>query len=136
MRVPSLVAMTIALVAAAEDDVSSQGTTALPPYAQSLMAQLPPDADKVVSVLGCVQKPRTTITPAEGLTVSKAVDIAGGFSDFAIQNKVGVWRSRESRYFIVDVKAVLAKKTDAQDPPLNAGDVVFINSRVDRFKLQ
>jgi protein involved in polysaccharide export with SLBB domain len=124
--------MTIALAATAAPAASDRGATELPEYAQRLIAQLSPDADKVISVVGALRSPRT-IPPAEGLTVSKAIALAGGFGDFAIRSRVGVWKPKAGRYFTVNIKAVLAKEPNAEDPPLSAGDVVIINQRVDYF---
>jgi protein involved in polysaccharide export with SLBB domain len=76
-----------------------------------------------------VRKPQS-IWPAEGLTVSKAIELAGGFADFADRRKVRVSRRKENRSFTVDVKAVLQKKPGAEDPLLEAGDVVFVATRV------
>lgn len=105
---------------------SGEGATELPPRVREyLKAALSADAEKVISVFGMVLKPQS-IPAAESVTVSKAVEAAGGFSDFASRRKVRVWKANEGRYFTVDVKAVLQKKPDAVDPLLVAGDVVIV----------
>ena len=94
-----------------------------------MKATLPAGADKVISVLGAVRNPQS-VPPAEGLTVSKAIEIAGGFGDFANRRTVKVWKPKEGRYFTVNVTAVLQKTPDAEDPQLEAGDVVMVGMRI------
>jgi hypothetical protein len=132
MRAASFLALIITFVCAAAEAGSGEAAIVLPEWGKKLIARLSPDADQVISVLGCVRNPRT-ILPAEGLTVTKAIELAGGFGDFASRGKVGLWKSKEGRYFTVDVKAVAAKTADVEDPLLNAGDVVLVNQRVDYF---
>ena len=133
MRFNFIIAIIVACAAGAADAGSDQGATAPPAeVVERLKAELSPDADQVISIFGALRSPQT-ITPAKGLTVTKAIAMAGGFSDFANRRKVGVWKRKEGRYFTVNVRAVIEKKADAEDPPLNAGDVVIINQVLDYF---
>ncbi len=127
LSVFSLAVLTAATVSAADGD---GGATALPAkVSEYLKATLPPDADNFISVLGAVRNPQS-VRPTDGITVSKAIDRAGGFGDFANRRKIKVWKPKDGRYFTVDVKAVLQNKPDADDPPLEAGDVVMVIDRI------
>ena len=130
MRFRPIVAVAFAFALGVGDLRSDEGATPLPPnYGQYLKGKLSPDADKVISVIGAKQNPYT-IPPTQGLTVSKAIELAGGFPDFAERRRVGVWRAKEARFFKVDVKAVLQRNPDANDPLLEAGDVVIVVMRL------
>jgi polysaccharide export outer membrane protein len=84
-----------------------------------------PRADRIF-VLGQVQYPRAVPIPArEVLTVSKAISLAGGFGRFAKETKVQLVR-RGAQPVIVDVRAVLDGEQGVEDPPLKAGDTVFV----------
>jgi hypothetical protein len=130
VRFTPIVAVVFAFALGVGDGRSEEVATPLPPnYGEYLKGKLSPDADKVISVIGAKQNPHT-IPPAQGLTVSKAIELAGGFPDFADRRKVGVWRPKEARFFRVDVKAVLQRTPDAKDPLLEAGDVVIVVMRL------
>jgi protein involved in polysaccharide export with SLBB domain len=117
--------MVLACAAAGAEIGSAQADNALPAGFSEYVQKLSPDADKVISVVGGVRNPHT-IPATEGLTVSKAIEIAGGFGDFANRRKVGLWRPKEGQFSTVDVRAVLQKKPGASDPVLGAGDVVIV----------
>jgi hypothetical protein len=130
MRITYILAMILAFVPGAADAGIDRAEAALPAgWSEYLKGKLSPDADRLISVFGAVRNPHT-IPPAEGLTVSKAIEMAGGFPDFANRRRVGVWRPKDGRYFTVDVKAVLQNTPGAEDPPVNAGDVVIIIMRL------
>jgi protein involved in polysaccharide export with SLBB domain len=128
MRFTSIVAVTCAFVAGAADVAGDQGATALPPgHSEDAKATSTPDVDKVILVYGFVRH-QGPIQPTKGLTLSKAIEMAGGFADLADRRKVHVSRRKEKQDFTVDVKAVLEKKPDAQDPLLYAGDQVYVST--------
>lgn len=84
-----------------------------------------PRADRIF-VLGQVANPRAVPVPArETLTVSKAISLAGGFARFAKESRVQVVRAG-AQPVTVDVRAVLDGDKEAADPPLKAGDTVFV----------
>jgi hypothetical protein len=117
--------LVLACAAAAAAIGSAQADSALPAGFSEYVQKLSPDVDKVISVVGGVRNPHT-IPVTERLTVSKAIEIAGGFGDFANRPRVGLWRPKEGQFSTVDVRAVLQKKPDASDPVLGAGDVVIV----------
>jgi len=125
MRVTSIIAVALACAAAGAGIDGAPAENALPAGYSGYVRKLSPDADKVISVVGGVQNPQT-IPATEGLTVSKAIEMAGGFGDFANRRKVGLWRPKEGQFSTVDVRAVLQKKPGATDPVLDAGDVVIV----------
>ena len=61
----------------------------------------------------------------EVLTVSKAVSLSGGFSQYAKQAEVQLMRTGK-RVQVVDVRAILTGSTTVQDPVLEPGDTVFV----------
>lgn len=126
MCATAILATTFALAADAADS-DDQSLKALPVEYRDefLKAKLSPDAPKAISVIGTGPK-TLTIPMREGLTVTKAIESAGGFNDFANHGKVGVWRSAEGRFFLVDVSVVQEKKPGADDPLLKPGDVVIV----------
>ena len=126
MRVTSFVAVIFVIAVGDAAAGSNQGAIALPArYSEDLNATSSQNADNVIWVGGMVRK-QQAISPAEGLTVSKAIEIAGGFAELANRRKVHIRRPKENRSFIVDVKAVLEKKPGAEDLLLEAGDVVYV----------
>ena len=125
MRVTYIVAIFFALVATARPGSNESAETLPKRYPEDLKARLPSDADQLISVLRARRTPHT-IAPTAGLTVSKAIERAGGFPDFAARRQTRVWKLKEGRYVTVDVKNVLDKKPGAEDPLLDAGDVVIV----------
>ena len=112
----------------AADDPGSRGVPL--EYREELQkATLSPDSSKIISVIGTVPHPHG-IPATEHLTVSSAIESAGGFNNFANRRKVGVLRRKEDRFFTVDIRAVLDKKPGAEDPLLRAGDVVIVITRL------
>jgi polysaccharide export outer membrane protein len=84
-----------------------------------------PRLDRVY-IIGQVGKPGAVNLPSqEVLTVSKAVSLAGGFSQYAKQGEVQLMRSGK-RVQVVDVRAILTGDTKVQDPVLEPGDTVFV----------
>jgi polysaccharide export outer membrane protein len=84
-----------------------------------------PRRDRVF-VLGQVLRPGAVPLPArEVLTVSRAVALVGGFDRFAKENNVHLLRAGQDPV-VLDVRAVLEGDKDAIDPPLSAGDTVFV----------
>jgi protein involved in polysaccharide export with SLBB domain len=73
-----------------------------------------------------VGKPGAVNLPSqEVLTVSKAVSLAGGFSQYAKQGEVQLMHSGK-RVQVVDVRAILTGDAKVQDPVLEPGDTVFV----------
>lgn len=84
-----------------------------------------PRLDRVY-IIGHVGKPGAVNMPSqEVLTVSKAVSLAGGFSQYAKQGEVQLMRSGK-RVQVVDVRAILTGDAKVQDPVLEPGDTVFV----------
>ncbi len=84
-----------------------------------------PRRDRVF-VLGQVLRPGAVPLPSrEVLTASRAVALAGGFDRFAREGKVHLLRPGQDPV-IIDVRAVLEGDKDAVDPPLSAGDTIFV----------
>ncbi len=84
-----------------------------------------PRLDRVY-IIGHVGKPGAVNLPSqEVLTVSKAVSLAGGFTQYAKQGDVQLMRSGK-RVQVVDVRAILTGDAKVQDPVLEPGDTVFV----------
>lgn len=84
-----------------------------------------PRLDRVY-IIGHVGKPGAVNLPSqEVLTVSKAVSLAGGFSQYAKQGEVQLMRSG-TRVQVVDVRAILTGDSKVADPVLEPGDTVFV----------
>jgi len=84
-----------------------------------------PRLDRVY-IIGHVGKPGAVNLPSqEVLTVSKAVSLAGGFTQYAKQGDVQLMRSGK-RVQVVDVRAILTGDTKVLDPVLEPGDTVFV----------
>jgi polysaccharide export outer membrane protein len=83
-----------------------------------------------VTVLGRVKNPgRVKIPPTRDLTVSAAVQQAGGFEKSAKDSGIRVSRPRDdgtSETLEVDLRAVGARGAAVNDLILNPGDVVFV----------
>jgi hypothetical protein len=93
---------------------------------QYAAAELSENANEAVAVIGGVKTPRT-IEPREDLTLTKALDESGGFTDFADHRHVGIWKNGQGRFVAVNVHAIERKQVD--DPVLHAGDVVIVTPR-------
>jgi protein involved in polysaccharide export with SLBB domain len=84
-----------------------------------------PRLDRVY-IIGHVGKPGAVNLPSqEVLTVSKAISLAGGFSQYAKQGDVQLMRAGK-HVQVVDVRAILTGDTKVQDPVLEPGDTVFV----------
>lgn len=84
-----------------------------------------PRLDRVY-IIGHVGRPGAVNLPSqEVLTVSKAVSLAGGFSQYAKQGDVQLMRTGK-RVQTVDVRAILTGDQQVQDPVLAPGDTVFV----------
>ena len=109
------------------------------PLRQAMAGTLPASGDVLINgdivivprtdriyVLGEVNTPRALPMPAgEVLSVSKAISMAGGFARFAKDARVQLLR-RDAPPVTVNVRAVLDGDKNATDPPLRAGDTVFV----------
>jgi polysaccharide biosynthesis/export protein len=85
-----------------------------------------PRLDRVY-IIGQVGKPGAVNLPSqEVLTVSKAVSLAGGFSQYAKQAEVQLMRAGKRLQVVVDVRAILHGDTKLQDPVLEPGDTVYV----------
>jgi polysaccharide export outer membrane protein len=84
-----------------------------------------PRLDRVY-IIGQVGKPGAVNLPSqEVLTVSKAVSLAGGFSQYAKQGDVQLMRAGK-RVQVVNVRGILTGDTTVPDPVLEPGDTVFV----------
>ena len=84
-----------------------------------------PRLDRVY-IIGHVGKPGAVNLPSqEVLTVSKAVSLAGGFSQYAKQSEVQLMRAGK-HVQVVDVRAILTGSSKEQDPVLGPGDTVYV----------
>jgi polysaccharide export outer membrane protein len=84
-----------------------------------------PRLDRVY-IIGQVGKPGAVNLPSqEILTVSKAISLAGGFSQFAKESDIQLMRSGK-RVQVVDVRSVLTGDSKAIDPILQPGDTVYV----------
>ena len=84
-----------------------------------------PRLDRVY-IIGQVGKPGAVNLPSqEILSVSKAISLAGGFSQFAKESDVQLMRAGK-RVQVVDVRAVLTGDNKASDPILQPGDTVYV----------
>lgn len=95
---------------------------------QYASSQLPDGANETVSVIGMVEKPNTVVQPRSGLTLTQALDEAGGFAPFGDHQHVGIWRSEEGRFLTVNVDAI--RRKELSDLVLLKGDIVVIVERV------
>lgn len=81
------------------------------------------------------------IPSGEEFTVTRAILRAGGFSEFANQQKVRVLRRKpgapgsEAAYeqFVVNVQEILDKGRLEQDPPVRADDLIYVPARYVNF---
>jgi hypothetical protein len=91
-------------------------------------SSLPENADQSVAVIGLVKTPNTLIPPENGLTVSKAIDRAGGFAPFADHAHVGIFSSDEGLFLMTNLYQV--KEGKAPDLILLKGDIVIFAGRL------
>lgn len=84
---------------------------------------------KRISVVGAVQKPGA-FPMTSGLTVVQAISLAGGFTSLADRNETIVSRrsSDRPRRFRVPVGEIAKGKAD--DPPVQAGDIIYVPERI------
>jgi polysaccharide export outer membrane protein len=84
---------------------------------------------KRVEILGEVQKPGS-ISIQPGMTLLRAIALAGGFNAMARKGAVSLRRrtARGTEVVPIDVEAILDNKIP--DVPLQAGDSVFIPQRI------
>jgi protein involved in polysaccharide export with SLBB domain len=94
-----------------------------------------PDSDAVspwgsVTVLGRVKKPgRVNIPPTQDLTVSRAIQRAGGLDTSARDSAIRVTRRKngdKTEVFEIDLRAVGSRGQAKDDLGLKPGDIVFV----------
>jgi polysaccharide export outer membrane protein len=78
------------------------------------------------------------IPDGETLMLSQAILKAGGFTEFAAQNKVRVTRKsttagKPDEIFFVNVQDVLEKGENEADIPLEAGDLIYVPTKLLNF---
>lgn len=84
-----------------------------------------PRLDRVY-IIGQVGHPGAVNLPSqEILTVSKAVSLASGFSQFAKQSEVQLMRAGK-HVQVVDVRSILTGDAKSEDPVLKPGDTVYV----------
>jgi protein involved in polysaccharide export with SLBB domain len=96
-----------------------------------------------VYLVGAVRLPGPVELPGdEVLTLSRAILRAGGFTDYAKEDKVMVTRSaadsvdtgkEAKKTFTVDVEKIFKKQKIDTDLPLESGDLIYVPDRVFRF---
>jgi hypothetical protein len=100
-------------------------------FEQYAAADVPADAADHVLVIGRVNKPGI-ISPRAGLTLTKALEECGGFSDWADHHHIGVWKEAEGRFIIANARAIAAR--EKPEIPLQKGDIVIVTVRwIDGF---
>ncbi len=83
------------------------------------------DAVKSISVLGHVAKPGT-YDYAPGSTLMRLISAAGGFSESANKRKIKIVRAFDGKKKIIIVNGSDIINGEAADPPIEAGDIVFV----------
>jgi protein involved in polysaccharide export with SLBB domain len=87
-----------------------------------------------VTVLGRVMRPgRIGIPATQDLTLSMAIQLAGGFDTSAKLTEIRVTRQngpKDKRTLEVDIKEVGADGAGSQDVQLQTGDIVYIPERI------
>jgi len=84
---------------------------------------------KKVEVLGMVNKPGSH--PLEpGMTLLRAISIAGGFNSIADKGQVTIRRKVEGRIKAVTLSADAILDNEIPDVPLQAGDTINVEQRV------
>ena len=92
-------------------------------------SDLPKDAPQRVSVIGKVKSPGT-FGWDEKMTLSKAIEKAGGFDVSADANHVGIWRNEEGHINIVNASRIIAKAPGTYDGVLDRGEIVIVLEKV------
>jgi polysaccharide export outer membrane protein len=78
-----------------------------------------------ISVLGTAKKPGQFYpTPEAPLTVSRVLALAGGVDRPNSLSEIRITRGKQT--FEVDVRSVVEKGKDGQDPELKPGDIVYV----------
>ena len=93
-------------------------------YAAAKLPEVFPDQ---LAVVGRVTRPGRV--PGIKMTLTKAIEAAGGFATFADRQHVGIWKNAEGRFLVVDERAIERHESDKPDPVLDEGDVVVVISR-------
>jgi SLBB domain len=91
-------------------------------------AHLPESACEELVVVGSVRKPGV-VAFSEKLTVTKAIELAGGFGDWADKRHVGLWNKNFGCFTTVDATAVQLKEAGAKDPEVEKRDAVVVIDR-------
>lgn len=84
---------------------------------------------KRISVVGAVEN-AGTFPLTNGMTVVRAISLAGGFTSLASRNSTVVTRRAGGRLRRFRVRVEDAVEGAAQDFPLQAGDIVYVPERV------
>lgn len=85
--------------------------------------------NKVVFVMGEVQKPGSYVIPTESrMTVLEAISTAGGFTPVAAQDRARVLRSARGKTtsYTVDIRGITREGRKDDDMVLEPNDVVFV----------
>jgi protein involved in polysaccharide export with SLBB domain len=77
--------------------------------------------ERYVNVGGDVRQPARVIYTAD-LTLLSAINSCGGFTDYANRRTVRILRGQQ----VIQVDATMAARTPGADPPLYAGDQVYV----------
>ncbi|HEX8947612.1 MAG TPA: polysaccharide biosynthesis/export family protein [Dissulfurispiraceae bacterium] len=90
---------------------------------------IPDNFEQRIRIVGAVKAP-TIIPYTEGMTALDAVLSAGGFTEFASQNKVVVVRKEgnEVKNIEVRLKDVIENKDSGRNLPLKPGDLVTVKT--------
>ncbi|MEM9195590.1 MAG: polysaccharide biosynthesis/export family protein [Myxococcota bacterium] len=84
---------------------------------------------KPVSVVGAVTSPGT-FSVSSGMTVVQAITMAGGFTAMASRGGVVVRRQADSGIVRIPVDVADVMEGSAEDPLLQAGDIIYVPDRV------
>jgi polysaccharide export outer membrane protein len=98
----------------------------VPRYYTHLAVTVTTSADRVYYVQGEVSHPGEELY-REGLTVTRAIDAAGDFTDFANRKTVVLIRTNGQR---IKVNCDAVMKGDAPDPEVYTGDQVLVRRRL------
>ena len=87
-----------------------------------------------VTVLGKVRTPgRVNIPPTQDLTLSMAIQLAGGYDESAKDTQVKITRPRpggSNKVMTIDMRALAAEGRTENDVALKDGDVIFVPTKV------
>ena len=84
---------------------------------------------KRVEVLGEVQKPGS-IPLQPGMTLLRAISLSGGLTSMASKGRVTIRRRVKGTTLVVTVSVQAIIDNAIGDPPLQAGDSVYVEQRV------